>query len=52
MAGVVWVVVATGLIVGLGSGALFPIAIGVAVSIAIFSESGGNCAPRFLRRRG
>jgi hypothetical protein len=37
---------------GFNGGMLFPIAIGAATAVAIFGESRGPCAPRFLRRRG
>jgi hypothetical protein len=37
---------------GVSGGILFAIAIGTAVAVAVFSDSGRqNCVPRFLRRR-
>ena len=36
---------------GFSSGFVFAIAIGVATAIAVFSDTKGACAPRFLRRR-
>jgi hypothetical protein len=37
---------------GVPGGILFAIAIGTAVAVAVFSDSGRrNCVPRFLRRR-
>jgi hypothetical protein len=45
------VVVACGWIFGFDRGLLFPIAIGVATAVAVFSDPRGTCSPRFPRRR-
>jgi hypothetical protein len=44
-------VVALGLIAGFDGGLLFPIAIGVATSVAIATDTKRTCSPRVLRRR-
>jgi hypothetical protein len=37
---------------GVSGGVVFAMAIGTAVAVAVFSDSGRrNCVPRFLRRR-
>jgi hypothetical protein len=45
------VVAACGWLFGFDGGLLFPIAIGVAIAVAVFSDTRGTCSPRFLSRR-
>jgi hypothetical protein len=49
-AAVIGAVVACGWVFGFSSGALFPIAIGTATAVAVFSDGRINCSPRLRRR--
>jgi hypothetical protein len=45
-------VVVIGLVAGVDGGLVSPIAIGVAIAVAIAGERGSGCSPRLFRRRG